>query len=50
MIRYMNATEAVSAARKAAPGKPVKQIVFQGAPFDKQAVLRLRDEALERGT
>jgi WD40 repeat protein len=42
-IRFMNATEAIHAARKANPGKPVKQITFTGEDFTKEAVLRLRD-------
>jgi len=46
-IRYMNATEAIHAARKANPGKPVKQITFTGEDFTKEAVLRLRDERLK---
>jgi hypothetical protein len=45
--RYMNATEAIRAAQKASPGKPVKQITFTGKDFTKEAVLRLRDERLK---
>lgn len=44
--RYMNATDAIRAAQKANPGRPVKQIVFTGEDFTKEAVLRLRDERL----
>lgn len=43
-IRYMNATEAILVAQKANPGKPLKQIVFSGEDFTKEAVLRLREE------
>lgn len=46
-LRYMNATHAIRAAQKATPGKPVKQIVFDGKDFTKEAVLRLRDERLK---
>ena len=42
-IRYMNATDAIRAAQAAKPGKPVKQIVFTGEDFTKEAVLRLRN-------
>ena len=45
--RYMNATEGIRAAQKINPGKPVKQIVFAGEDFTKEAVLRLRDERLK---
>lgn len=45
-IRYMNATEAIRAAQKANPGRPMTQIVFTGADFTREAVLRLRDERL----
>lgn len=45
-LRYVNATEAIVAARNANPSSPVKQIVFNGADFDKEAVLRLRKERL----
>ena len=45
--RYMNATEAILATRKANPGKPVKQITFTGENFTREAVLRLRDERLK---
>lgn len=45
-IRSMNATDAIRAAQKANPGRPVKQIVFTGEEFTKEAVLRLRDERL----
>jgi hypothetical protein len=43
----MNATEAIRAAQKKSPGKPVKQIEFAGEKFNRQAVLRLRDERLK---
>ncbi|MBI4907995.1 MAG: DUF4365 domain-containing protein [Acidobacteria bacterium] len=46
-LRFMNATDAIRAARKKAPGKPVKQIEFAGEEFNKEAVLRLRDERLK---
>ncbi len=46
-LRFMNATEAIHAAQKKAPGKPVKQIDFIGAEFNREAVLRLRDERLK---
>jgi WD40 repeat protein len=46
-IRSMNATEAIHAAQKANPGRPVTQIVFRGEDFTKEAVLRLRDERLK---
>jgi hypothetical protein len=42
----MNATEAIRAAQKAKPAVPVRQIVFAGKDFTKEAVLRLRDERL----
>ncbi len=45
-IRYMNATKSIHAAQKKAAGKPVKQIVFTGDDFTKEAVLKLRDERL----
>src|SRR5262249_1121175 len=45
-IRYMNATEAIHAAQEESPGKRVKQIVFIGEDFTKEAVLRLRDGRL----
>jgi WD40 repeat protein len=45
--RYMNATDAIRAAQKANPGKPVKQMVFAGEDFTKEAVLRLRDERMK---
>ena len=45
-IRYMNATEAIRAAQKKAPGKPVTQLVFASEDFTKEAVLKLRDERL----
>jgi len=45
-IRYMNATEAIHAAQKKAPGKAVTQLVFTGQDFTKEAVRRLRDERL----
>ena len=35
------------AAQKKAPGKAVKQLVFAGEDFTKDAVLRLRDERLK---
>lgn len=44
--RFMNATEAILAAQKKNPGKAVKQLVFDGEDFNKEAVLRLRDERL----
>ena len=43
-IRYMDATNAIRAAQKANPGKPVTRIVFDGKDFTKDAVLRLRDQ------
>jgi len=43
-IRYMNATEAIRAAQKENLSQPVKQIIFTGEEFTKEAVLRLRDE------
>ena len=46
-IRYMNATEAIRAAQKAKPGRPVKQITFIGEDFTKEAVLCLRDQRLK---
>jgi WD40 repeat protein len=46
-IRYMNATDAIRAAQKANPGQPVKQLVFIGEDFTREAVLRLRDERLK---
>jgi hypothetical protein len=46
-LRFMNATEAIRAAQKKAPGKPVKQIDFVGEEFTREAVLRLRDERLK---
>ena len=46
-IRYMNATKAIHAAQKKAPGKPVTQLVFTGEDFTKEAVLKLRDERLK---
>ncbi|HET8775802.1 MAG TPA: DUF4365 domain-containing protein [Thermoanaerobaculia bacterium] len=46
-IRYMNATDAIRAAQKANPGRPVTQIVFTGEDFTREAVLRLRDERLK---
>jgi WD40 repeat protein len=45
--RYTNATQAIRAAQKAKPGKPVTQIVFTGEDFTKEAVLRLRDARLK---
>lgn len=45
--RYMNATKAILAERKKAPGKPVTQLVFTGEDFTKEAVLKLRDERLK---
>ncbi len=46
-IRYMNATKAIHAAQKKSPGNPVKQLVFVGEDFTKEAVLKLRDERLK---
>ena len=46
-LRYMNATEAIRAAQKKTPGKPVKQIEFKGEEFNKEAVIRLRNERLK---
>ncbi len=46
-LRFMNATEAIRAAQKKAPGKSVKQIEFAGEEFNREAVLRLRDERLK---
>jgi WD40 repeat protein len=46
-IRYMNATEAIRAAQKPNPGRPVAQIVFTGEDFTREAVLRLRDDRLK---
>ena len=46
-IRYMNATRAIRAAKKKNRGQPVKQIVFKGEDFTKEAVLRLRDARLK---
>ena len=43
----MNATRAIRAAQKANPGKAVRQIVFGGEDFTKEAVLRLRDERVQ---
>ena len=43
----MNATEAIRAAQRKAPGKPVKQIEFTGEEFNREAVLRLRDGRLK---
>ncbi|MGV3662213.1 MAG: DUF4365 domain-containing protein [Prosthecobacter sp.] len=43
-IRFMNATKAIRAAQRKAPGKPVKQLVFEGKDFNEDAVLKLRDE------
>jgi small GTP-binding protein len=45
--RFMNATDAIRAAQKANPGKPVTQITFTGEDFTKEAVLRLRDLRLK---
>jgi hypothetical protein len=42
----MNATQAIRAVQKKTGEKAVKQIDFVGLPFDKAAVLRLRDERL----
>jgi hypothetical protein len=44
-LRFMNATEAIRAAQKART--PVKQIIFKGDTFNREAVLRLRDGRLE---
>jgi small GTP-binding protein len=46
-LRFMNATDAIRAAQKKAPGKPVKQIEFAGEEFTREAVLGLRDERLK---
>jgi len=46
-LRFMNATDAIRAAQKNAPGKPVKQIEFSGEEFNREAVLRLRDQRLK---
>ncbi|HYI07857.1 MAG TPA: hypothetical protein VEK57_02195 [Thermoanaerobaculia bacterium] len=46
-LRSMNATDAIVAAQKANPGKPVKQLLFTGEDFTREAVLRLRDERLK---
>ena len=43
----MNATNAILAAQRKNLGKPVKQLVFTGEDFTKEAVLRLRDERLK---
>ncbi|MES2657208.1 MAG: DUF4365 domain-containing protein [Verrucomicrobiota bacterium] len=45
-IRYMNATKAIHSAQKKSPGTPVKQLVFTGEDFTKEAVLKLREERL----
>lgn len=45
-IRYMNATKAIHAAQKKAPGERVKQLVFTGEEFTQEAVLKLRKERL----
>jgi hypothetical protein len=45
-LRFMNATEAIRAAQKKALGKPVRQVDFVSEEFNKEAVLRLRDERL----
>lgn len=45
-IRYMNATRAIRAAQRKAPGKPVTQLVFIGEDFTPEAVLKLRGERL----
>ncbi len=47
-LRFMNATAAIRAAQKKSPGKSVKQLVFTGEDFTREAVLRLRDERLPR--
>ncbi len=44
---FVNATKAIRAAQKANLGKPVRQIVFEGEDFDKESILRLRDERLK---
>jgi hypothetical protein len=41
-LRFMNATDAIRAAQKVR--KPVKQIIFKGDAFTREAVLRLRDD------
>ncbi len=45
-IRYMNATKAIRAAQRKAPGEQVKQLVFTGEEFTPEAVRKLRDERL----
>ena len=44
--RYMNATKAIRAVQKKTGKKAVKQIDFVGLPFDKKAVLELREQRL----
>lgn len=46
-IRYINATEAIRAAQKENPGRPVTQIVFDGKELTTEAVLRLREERMK---
>ncbi len=45
-IRFMNATKAIRAAQKKAPGERVKQLVFTGEEFTQEAVRKLREERL----
>jgi WD40 repeat protein len=45
-LRYIDATKAIHTARKKSPGKAVTQLVFIGEDFNKEAVLKLRDERL----
>ena len=47
-LRYMNATEAIRRARTLNNGREPKQIDFTGLPFDRGAVIQLRDERLNR--
>lgn len=43
-LRFMNATQAIHAAREKAPGKEVKQLIFTSEDFTAEAVLKLREE------
>lgn len=46
-LRFMNATQAIRRAQKAKPGKRVKQIIFAGEVFSKDALFSLREERLK---
>lgn len=46
LIRYMNATKAIRAAKRKAADKPLTQLIFQGEEFTKEAVLKLREERM----